>query len=129
MQLGCCWPSRHVARCPCRHQSAEARYTVQWGEAKAAKNSNGHAGWNPGQPYQGTRTTCAAPQPLNMKGSLMSDFKKGQKVTARTLRGTRQIKGTVANISGGAKGAWIEVQPDEKDEKSFKTRPACVKAA
>lgn len=59
----------------------------------------------------------------------MNDFKKGQKITARTLRGTRQIKGTVAGVSSGPNGDWIEVQPDDKDEKKFKTRPACVKAA
>ncbi|WP_046059985.1 hypothetical protein [Paracidovorax citrulli] len=59
----------------------------------------------------------------------MSEFKQGQKVTARTLRGTRQIKGTVASVSSGPNGDWIEVQPEDKDEKTFKTRPACVKAA
>lgn len=58
----------------------------------------------------------------------MSDFKIGQKITARTLRGNREIKGTIAGVSNGANGAWIEVRPDDKDEKTFKTRPACVKA-
>lgn len=43
-----CGHGRSAARCPCRIQSAKARFTGQEGEAQTAKNRNGHAGWNPG---------------------------------------------------------------------------------
>ena len=59
----------------------------------------------------------------------MSDFKKGQKVTARTMRGTRNVKGTISSVTKAHNGEWIEITPDDKNEKSFRTRPACVTPA
>lgn len=53
-------------------------------------------------------------------------FKAKQKVIARTVRGTEFIEGRVVAVHPGAKGDWIEVQPDTKDSKPFRTRACCV---
>ena len=59
----------------------------------------------------------------------MSDFKKGQKVTARTMRGRRNVQGPICSVTKAPNGEWIEITPDDKNEKSFRTRPACVTPA
>jgi len=48
----------------------------------------------------------------------MSDFKKGQKVTARTMRGNRSVKGTISSVTKAHNGEWIEITPDDKNEKA-----------
>jgi hypothetical protein len=53
-------------------------------------------------------------------------FKEKQKVIARTVRGTEFVEGRVVKTHPGAKGDWIEVQPDAKGSKSFRTRACCV---
>ncbi|MBV7417938.1 hypothetical protein KW830_05655 [Comamonas sp. CMM03] len=54
----------------------------------------------------------------------MTQLKKGQSVKARTIRGTATIAGKVQEIIETTKGLWVTVQPDAKDAKPFKTRPA-----
>jgi hypothetical protein len=48
---------RDLRGSPLPSPARQARYTVQQGEAKAAKSSNGHAGWNPSQPQRLQRRT------------------------------------------------------------------------
>ena len=57
----------------------------------------------------------------------MSELKKGQAITARTVRGDDMIAGTVTELTKGTKGLWITVQPNDQALKSFKTRPALCK--
>lgn len=59
----------------------------------------------------------------------MSEFKKGQKVNARTPRGTTATPGTVSSIEQKPNGVWIGVKPNDKDGKVFFTRPSCVTPA
>ena len=59
----------------------------------------------------------------------MSDLKKGQKVTASTIGGARNVRGTISSVTKAHNGEWIEITPDDKNEKSFRTRPACVTPA
>ncbi len=59
----------------------------------------------------------------------MSDFKKGQKVNARTPRGSTSIAGTVSSIEKKPNGTWIGIKPNDKDGVIFFTRPACVTPA
>lgn len=54
----------------------------------------------------------------------MTELKKGQPVNARTIRGTATVAGKVQEIIETAKGQWVTVQPDTKNAKPFKTRPA-----
>jgi len=61
--------------------------------------------------------------PCKLK-STMTELKKGQPVKARTIRGTATIAGKVQEIIETTKGLWVTVQPDAKDVKPFKTRPA-----
>lgn len=56
----------------------------------------------------------------------MSEFKKGDAVQARTLRGNKYINGTVEIIRETPSGTWVTVKPDEEDKKSFRTRPSLV---
>ena|GEM_PF-3430062 len=55
---------------------------------------------------------------------LKKELKKGQPVKARTIRGTAAVAGKVQEIIETTKGLWVTVQPNDKDVKPFKTRPA-----
>lgn len=57
----------------------------------------------------------------------MNDLKKGQAVTASTIRGQKR-SGTYVATHPTPKGAWIEVAPADGGA-NFKTRPALVKPA
>lgn len=57
----------------------------------------------------------------------MSDLKKGQAVTASTIRGQAR-SGTYVATHPTPKGDWIEVAPADGSA-NFKTRPALVKPA
>lgn len=57
----------------------------------------------------------------------MSNFKKGQKVTATPVRG-KPTEGTFVGIHPGTKGDWAEIKPAD-GSKNFKTRPSMVVAA
>ncbi|WP_406626136.1 hypothetical protein [Acidovorax sp. SDU_ACID1] len=59
----------------------------------------------------------------------MSELKKGQRVKARTMRGTREVAGTITEVSAASNGKWVTIKPDNKDEKPFMTRPGCVTLA
>lgn len=59
----------------------------------------------------------------------MSEFKKGQKVLARTPRGTTATPGVVSSIEKKPNGVWIGVKPSDKDGTLFFTRPSCVTPA
>lgn len=67
--------------------------------------------------------TAGRPSPAN-RNSTMTQLKKGQSVKARTIRGTATVAGKVQEIIETTKGLWVTVQPDAKDVKPFKTRPA-----
>lgn len=56
----------------------------------------------------------------------MSEFKKGDAVQARTLRGQDYVKGHVAEVHQTQSGEWVEVQPEDKSWKPFRTRPSLV---
>jgi hypothetical protein len=55
-------------------------------------------------------------------------FKKGQKVTARTVRGNTFVDGKVAEIHETQKGKYFEIHPDEKGAKPFRTRESCIES-
>lgn len=59
----------------------------------------------------------------------MSDLKKGQKVTASTIGGARNVRGTISNVTKARNGEWIEIKPDDKSELPFRTRPGWVRPA
>lgn len=55
----------------------------------------------------------------------MSDLKKNQRVTAKTVPGTKYSPGKITEIRGGAKGDWYRVKLD--DGSFINTRAACIK--
>ncbi len=57
----------------------------------------------------------------------MSDLKKNQRVTAKTVPGTKYSPGKIIDIRGGAKGDWYRVKLD--DGSTINTRAACIKPA
>lgn len=57
----------------------------------------------------------------------MSDLKKNQRVTAKTVPGTKYAPGKITEIRGGAKGNWYSVKLD--DGSVISTRAACIKPA
>lgn len=59
----------------------------------------------------------------------MSTFKKNAPVFASTTRSKEAVPGKVVAIHETAKGDWIEIKPDDKELKNFKTRAAFVTAA
>lgn len=57
----------------------------------------------------------------------MSDLKKNQRVTAKTVPGTKYNPGKITEVRQGSKGAWYSVKLD--DGSVINTRAACIKPA
>ena len=57
----------------------------------------------------------------------MSTYKKGQAVTAATIRGAKRA-GTYVATHNSTKGDWIEVKPADGGP-NFRTRPSLVTPA
>jgi len=57
----------------------------------------------------------------------MSNFKKGQAVTASTTRGPARA-GTFVTTHQSTKGEWAEIKPADGGP-NFRTRPSLVKPA
>jgi hypothetical protein len=72
-----------------------------------------------------SRRHGASAQPKTRR-NLVSNFKKGQKVKATTVRGAPR-EGTFVATHSTTKGDWVEIQP--ATGKAFKTRPSMVTAA